>query len=189
MTYILERQSCFGQDAKQLVDNKTAEFGKWCQLSTFFILCLNYMIFPFVLPPPHLRQCFALFAVAEGWLLLDIEWFVLFFYTYYQFPALSPQLLCLKVECLYTCINVISFYNNLLLYIRELYHVCASVKILHISITIKYYRNILTKSSICIGVANYFSFCSFSPSYLKKRYFRTTTYFKFTYIYISGRTD
>ena len=27
----------------------------------------------------HLRQCIALFAVAEGWLLLDIGWFVLFF--------------------------------------------------------------------------------------------------------------
>ena len=29
-------------------------------------------------PPSHLRQCFALFVVAEGWLLLDIVWFVLF---------------------------------------------------------------------------------------------------------------
>ena len=27
---------------------------------------------------PHLRQCIALFAVAEGWLLLDVGWFVLF---------------------------------------------------------------------------------------------------------------
>ena len=26
----------------------------------------------FVTPPPHLRQCIALYAVVEGWLLLDI---------------------------------------------------------------------------------------------------------------------
>ena len=32
----------------------------------------------FVLPPPILRLNIAYFAVAEGWLLLDIEWFVLF---------------------------------------------------------------------------------------------------------------
>ena len=30
-------------------------------------------------PPPHLKQCIALFAVAERWLLLDIGLFVLFF--------------------------------------------------------------------------------------------------------------
>ena len=30
-------------------------------------------------PNPHLRWCIDLFAVAEGWLLLDIEKFVLFF--------------------------------------------------------------------------------------------------------------
>ena len=28
--------------------------------------------------PPLLRQCIVIFAVAEGWLLLDIGWFVLF---------------------------------------------------------------------------------------------------------------
>ena len=33
----------------------------------------------FVNPLPILRLCIALFAVAEGWLLLDIGWFVLFF--------------------------------------------------------------------------------------------------------------
>ena len=44
-----------------------------------FIPCLNYMMFPLVLyPPPLLRQCIAIFAVAEGWLLLDIGLFVLF---------------------------------------------------------------------------------------------------------------
>ena len=32
----------------------------------------------FVTPPPHLRQCIAMFAVAEGRLLLDIGRFVLF---------------------------------------------------------------------------------------------------------------
>ena len=42
---------------------------------------LNFLDVPvgFVPPSPHLRQCIALFAVAEGWLLLDIGWFVLFF--------------------------------------------------------------------------------------------------------------
>ena len=29
-------------------------------------------------PPPHLRQCISLYTVAEGWLSLDIGWFVLF---------------------------------------------------------------------------------------------------------------
>ena len=33
----------------------------------------------FVTSPPHLRQCLALFAVAEGWLLLNIIWFVLLY--------------------------------------------------------------------------------------------------------------
>ena len=32
-------------------------------------------------PPPILRLNIAYFAVAEGWLLLDIGWFVLFLYT------------------------------------------------------------------------------------------------------------
>ena len=30
------------------------------------------------------RQCIAIFAVSEGWLLLDIEWFVLFVYDVTQ---------------------------------------------------------------------------------------------------------
>ena len=33
----------------------------------------------FVTPPPIFWLCIAFFAVAEGWLLLDIGWFVLFF--------------------------------------------------------------------------------------------------------------
>ena len=46
-----------------------------------FILCQNYMMFPLVLYPPPLNYfeaVYCLFAVAEGWLLLDIERFVLF---------------------------------------------------------------------------------------------------------------
>ena len=45
-----------------------------------FILCQNYTMFLLVLnpPPPILRLNIAYFAVAEGWLLLDIGWFVLF---------------------------------------------------------------------------------------------------------------
>ena len=37
-----------------------------------FIICLNDVSVGFVIPPPLLRQCIAIFAVAEGWLLLDI---------------------------------------------------------------------------------------------------------------------
>ena len=36
------------------------------------------MIFPLVLYPPLLRQCIAIFALAEGCLLFDIEWAFLF---------------------------------------------------------------------------------------------------------------
>ena len=44
-----------------------------------FKFCQNFMMLSLVLYTPcHLRQCIALFAVAEGWLLLDIGWFVLF---------------------------------------------------------------------------------------------------------------
>ena len=39
----------------------------------FIIYFYNHIMFPLVLsPPPHLRKCIALYAVAEGWLLLDI---------------------------------------------------------------------------------------------------------------------
>ena len=45
-----------------------------------FIICQNYVMFPLVLwPSPILMLWIALFAVAEGWLLLDIGWFVLFY--------------------------------------------------------------------------------------------------------------
>ena len=33
---------------------------------------LHDVLVGFVTPSPHLRQCIALFAVSEGWLLLDI---------------------------------------------------------------------------------------------------------------------
>ena len=49
---------------------------------TFDLLFENYTMVPlvFVLPPPPLlRLCITLIAVAEGWLLLDIGLFVLFF--------------------------------------------------------------------------------------------------------------
>ena len=42
----------------------------------------------FVTPPPLLRQYIAIFAVAEGWLLLDIGWFVLFLRYLVTFPSL-----------------------------------------------------------------------------------------------------
>ena len=37
-----------------------------------------YCSFVLLPPPPQLRQCISLFAVAEWWLSLDIGWFVLF---------------------------------------------------------------------------------------------------------------
>ena len=39
---------------------------------------LYYVPVDFVAPPPSFEAVYCLFAVAEGWLLLDIEWFVLF---------------------------------------------------------------------------------------------------------------
>ena len=41
----------------------------------------------YVPPPLILRLNIAYFAVAEGWLLLDIGWFVLFFYQ----PSISEK--------------------------------------------------------------------------------------------------
>ena len=38
-----------------------------------------------VLPLSILRLCIALFTVTEGWLLLDIGWFVLFLYTWFYY--------------------------------------------------------------------------------------------------------
>ena len=37
-----------------------------------------------ITPPPILRLCIALFAVADWWLLLDIGWFVLFSYAWFN---------------------------------------------------------------------------------------------------------
>ena len=42
------------------------------------------MMFPIGFVPPHLRQFIALFAVAEGCLFLDIEWFVLFLWKVHK---------------------------------------------------------------------------------------------------------
>ena len=51
----------------------------------FFLLCIFGIFLSMILwcprwfYTPFLRQCLVLFAVAKGWLLLDIGWFVLFF--------------------------------------------------------------------------------------------------------------
>ena len=47
-----------------------------------FILCLTYTMFPLVFTSSLLKQCIAIFAVAEGWLMLDIGRFVLFLFQY-----------------------------------------------------------------------------------------------------------
>ena len=61
-------------------DKKTADLLFTMTVKSFsnFILCQNCMMFLLVLYPPILRLNIAYFAVAEGWLLLDIGWFVLF---------------------------------------------------------------------------------------------------------------
>ena len=38
-----------------------------------YIISKKYVPVGFSTPPPSLRQCIALFAVAEGWLLLDFR--------------------------------------------------------------------------------------------------------------------
>ena len=45
--------------------------GRWVHryILNQILGCSRWFCYP---PPPHLRQCNALFAVAEGWLLLDI---------------------------------------------------------------------------------------------------------------------
>ena len=46
--------------------------------ASYFVYIIDDIPVDFVAPHPHLRQCIiALFAVAEGWMLLDFEWFVL----------------------------------------------------------------------------------------------------------------
>ena len=55
-----------------------SETAVWCTASYFvkIIWCSRWLCYP---PSSILRLCFALFAVAEGWLLFDIGWFALFF--------------------------------------------------------------------------------------------------------------
>ena len=63
-------------------------------------------MFPLVLYPPLiLRLCIALFAVAEGWLLLDIRWFVLFFLHHIQVADIEHRLLSLFIDCI-----IVTFY-------------------------------------------------------------------------------
>ena len=60
------------------VESKDMTCGSLYYLSNLDIL--QYVIQNST-PPAILRLCIALFAVAEGWLLLDIGWFALFMYT------------------------------------------------------------------------------------------------------------
>ena len=55
-------------------------FRNGCRVHRY-ILCQTLRCSIGFVAPSHLRQCIALFAVIEGWLLLDIEWFVSFFPT------------------------------------------------------------------------------------------------------------
>ena len=47
---------------------------------------------------PHFRQCISLFAVAEGWLLLDMGWFVFSCHTYYVFQSYFVYIFDLKLN-------------------------------------------------------------------------------------------
>ena len=70
-----------------------------------FILCLNYMMIPLVLYPlPLLRQCIATFTVAEGWLLLDIGWFILFLNSIIKTNAKSIFLSNSRHKQIFVCV-------------------------------------------------------------------------------------
>ena len=63
----------------------------------------------FCTPSSHLRQCIALYTVAEGWLLLDIGWFVLLFHPkcfYYK----EWQL---RLSCKVCVLRILRRFNNL----------------------------------------------------------------------------
>ena len=57
--------------------------------------------------PPLLRQCSTIFAVAEGWLLLDIGLFVLFMYIIWQlkFNILAEENHKINMIFCLTCIT------------------------------------------------------------------------------------
>ena len=66
--------------------------------------------------PPHLRQCIALFAVAEGWLLLNIGRFVLFLIVQHKHDikwcsnnSMSP---CLARSRWYIFTDIVEFENT-----------------------------------------------------------------------------
>ena len=77
--------------------------GKW---SSYFILslCISFVNWTFVKSnvgeyvPPILRMCIALFAVAEGWLLLDIGWYLVLI-------SLVLFLFALSSSFYYTCMH------------------------------------------------------------------------------------
>ena len=50
------------------------------------------------MPPLYLRQCIALYGVAEGWLLLNIRWFVLLMIL---IPAVNLFVIDILVICLW----------------------------------------------------------------------------------------
>ena len=73
-----------------VLPSRTYIFLPWtCHFSWIwipFIPYQNYMMFPLVLYTPYFEDLYCLFAVAEGWLLLDIGWFVLFL----EHPSVLP---------------------------------------------------------------------------------------------------
>ena len=85
----------------------------------------------FVPPPPHLRQCLAVYVyvVALGWQLLNIRWFILFFLTWTDTHSQSICRSCFAIQPNYSerIINKLCSYPN--------YHTCTnSIKLqTHIS--------------------------------------------------------
>ena len=71
--------------------------------------------------PPILRLCIALFAVAEGWLLLDIGWFVLFLsHSLGGFTNLLLYSLIKRIPC-YTLLGGFIISRTLIKWLHQSY--------------------------------------------------------------------
>ena len=77
-------------------------------------------------PPPILRLNIAYFAVAEGWLLLDIGWFVLFLYIL-ELKSFEITWLSIKYYYVYLFLSFPSLYNRQRNILEEIKHSAKSI--------------------------------------------------------------
>ena len=75
-------------------------------------------------PPPILRLNIANFAVAEGWLLLDIGWFVLFLWFTASLRPSSSKFCLLQQQLLFSLLNVRNSLATVLKYKERLLRRC-----------------------------------------------------------------